>query len=249
MPDVLLSCNGVSKGFTYFPVPSSLLQDRIVHWKTFRTAKWYQALSNVSFSVERGEWVGIYGPNGSGKTTLLRILANLLPADEGTVACDATLSCFFDLLVGFHPERRAEENAYFHLLLHGISQQEATVLLPKILAFSGLGDKADLPFKCYSQGMKLRLAFSCVVHVESDLYLWDEVTAVGDAAFQKQCREHLRSLRQAGKAGIIVSHSLASLRESCDRIVFLEEGRVVGAERCVGDLSLLKTPQAPSPVG
>lgn len=230
MPPPVLSCTGLRKSFEFLAVPSGLLQDRFVRWRDFRRRRTIEAVRGVSLAVHPGEWVGLYGANGSGKTTVLRMLAGLLPPDAGHVERRGSLSCFFDLGVGFHPERCARENAYFHGLLHGLHPDRIAPLLPRILAFSGLEEHADLPFKCYSAGMKMRLAFACIAHMESEVTLWDEVASVGDAAFQRQCADHLHALKARGSAAVMVGHSLSSLRQSCDRILCMEDGVLVAEE-------------------
>ena len=175
--------------------------------------------------------MGIYGANGSGKTTLLRILAGLMPPDSGLVKQTGTLSCFFDLSAGFHPERTAPENIYLHGLLHGRSPAAIRGTIDAVIGLAGTESHRDLPMKCYSTGMNLRVAFAACVLMDSDIYLFDEILAVGDAEFQKKCRLHLRRLKKEKKTAMLVNHSLDMLRLFCDRILFLEEGVIVREER------------------
>ncbi|MDO8649567.1 MAG: ABC transporter ATP-binding protein [Candidatus Peregrinibacteria bacterium] len=232
MPSIL-SCTEISKTFRRATLPSVLLQDHLLRWRLHRKQQHVQALQNVSLSLRTGEWLGLYGPNGGGKTTLLRILAGLMRPDAGSVYRGGTLSCFFDLGVGFHPERTAEENIRFHNLLHGISGRESSRRMREILDFAGLGMFEQWPFKCYSTGMKLRLAFAAIAHIDADIYLLDEVMAVGDREFQDRCKDYLQSMKRRGKAVILVSHSLPSLEEICDRVLFLERGRIEREESVV----------------
>ena len=227
MPRVILSCRGISKIYEQYTLPTHLLQDHVIHWRIHRRKRAIQALDGVSLLVQRGEWLGIYGPNGSGKTTLLQILAGLLPPDEGEVFRCGSISCFFTLGVGFHDEKGAEENIYLHGLLHGMSRQEIRKMTEKILEFAEIDAHLDLPLKCYSTGMCARLAYAAAAHVESDVYLFDEILAVGDEQFRQKCIRHMRSLKERGKTVLLVNHSEEQLEQFCDRIMYLEKGRKV----------------------
>jgi ABC-type polysaccharide/polyol phosphate transport system ATPase subunit len=144
--------------------------------------------------------------------------------------CEGTLSCFFELGVGFHPERSAVENVYLHGLLHGLSPAVIRARTDEIIRFAGVEAHRDVPMKCYSAGMNSRLAFAASSIVESDIYIFDEVMAVADEEYQRKCRAHMQSLKEAGKTAIIVSHSQLDLRFICDRIIFLEKGAILREE-------------------
>jgi len=224
MNHIDVSCTGITKTFRRQIFPSVMLQDHILRWRLHRKEQVINALQDISLSVSRGEWIGLYGANGAGKTTLLRILAGLLPPDQGTVSISGTLSCFFGLGVGFHADRSAEENVYLHGLFHGLTPSESRRQIDSIIDFAGLASHRDLPIKCYSTGMTLRLAFAAASHIQSDIYFFDEVLAVGDADFQEKCIAYLRHLKHEGKTAIIVSHSLDQLKKISDRIIFLNAG-------------------------
>lgn len=226
-----VSCAGIGKKFEQYIFPSAMLQDHILRWRTQRHRWSLSVLKDVSLRIGKGEWVGLYGPNGSGKTTLLRILAGLLPPDAGTVSVSGRLSCFFELGVGFHPEKSAVENIYLHGLIHGIDPKIIERQTDEIIERAGVASHRDLPIKCYSTGMRMRLAFITTMRTESDIYLLDEILAVGDEAFRKICNEELQTLREKGKTVLVVHHGLDSLRGICDRILFLNAGNIVREER------------------
>lgn len=228
MGDPILSCTGIHKYFEYPVVPTKLFQDRVLRARKHREKWRVHALNDVSLHVMPGEWMGVYGPNGSGKTTLLRILGKLLEPDAGTVDRQGHLSCFFTLGVGFHPERLASENIYFHGLLHGMSPRETTALTEQIIDFAGVRSHAHLPLKCYSMGLQMRLAFAAMAHVAADVYLLDEVLSVGDREFQERCTAHMQRMKAQGKAAILVLHDEDVLRKYCDRVLYLAEGKVTG---------------------
>lgn len=226
MPDIVLSCTGVGKTFEQKLLPSFMLQDHILR-PINHSKRWSRTvLSDVSLHVKQGEWVGLYGPNGAGKTTLLRILAGLMQPDTGSVERTGTISCFFDITAGFHPERSAPENIYLHGLLHGRTPSEIRSTIDAVIAFAGVESHRDLPMKCYSAGMSLRVAFAAASMIEADIYLLDEVMAVGDAAFQEKCKGHLQALRKKGTSAIMVNHSLTDLEKFCDRIVMLDDAKI-----------------------
>lgn len=220
----ILTCSGIQKSFARLVVPTDHLQDRILRPFTRRERWRMDALQSVDLTVHSNEWVGLYGPNGSGKTTLLRILAGLMSQDAGSVELQGKLSCFLGLGTGFHPERTARENILFHALLHGIPARQAKELTQQIISFAGTGTHKDLPLKCYSTGMQLRLAFAAAVFTDADLYMFDELLAVGDKEFQEKCEKQLQLLKKSGKSALIVSHDLKQLERLCDRIYHMQAG-------------------------
>lgn len=222
----VLSCTGVHKIFLQAKVPSAMLQDHVLRRSLLKERMTIEAVSDASLALIPGEWIGLYGPNGSGKTTFLRILGGLLYHERGLVERNGQLSCFLGLGTGFHPERTARENVYFHGLLHGLSDSEISAMIPDVIAFAGTETHQDLPLKCYSSGMQLRLAFSAAVHIDADVYLFDELLAVGDREFQKKCEAKLLELKTKGAAAIIVSHDREQLERLCDRVLEMESGKI-----------------------
>ena len=224
MTKPMLSCIGVSKTFNRMIVPTVMLQDRVLRWRKHRERWSIQALKDISFDVAPGEWIGLYGPNGSGKTTLMRILGGLMLPDSGTVQVEGRVCSLSAFGTGFHMERTAEENIYFHGLLHGIPRNKVRESTDHIIEFAGVESHRDLPLKCYSTGMRARLAFAAASQIDSEIYLLDEVLAVGDFAFQQKCWGYFDEMRKAGKTVVLVSHEEGHLKRFCDRVYYLEQG-------------------------
>ncbi|HQR68723.1 MAG TPA: ABC transporter ATP-binding protein, partial [Thermoanaerobaculia bacterium] len=186
------------------------------------------ALTDVTFSVGRGETFGVIGANGSGKSTLLKLVAGILKPTSGTLAVRGKVSALIELGAGFHPEISGRENVVINGVMLGLTRKEIERKLPEIVAFSGLADFIDQPVKTYSSGMYVRLGFAVAVHVDPDILVVDEVLAVGDEAFSRRCLDTIGEFRARGKTIFFVSHALGLVEELCDRVLYLGEGRVKG---------------------
>ncbi len=184
------------------------------------------ALSDVSFEVARGETFGVVGPNGSGKSTLLKLVAGLFKPTSGELAVDGKVSALIELGAGFHPEISGRENVVINGVMLGLTRKQIERKLPEIIAFSGLEDFIDEPVKTYSSGMYVRLGFAVAVHVDPDILVVDEVLAVGDEAFAHRCLDTIADFSRRGKTIFFVSHSLVLVEELCDRVLYLENGRI-----------------------
>ncbi len=184
------------------------------------------ALSDVSFTVARGETFGVVGPNGCGKSTLLKLVAGLFKPTSGRIAVDGKVSALIELGAGFHPEISGRENVVINGVMLGLSRKEIERKLPEIIAFSGLEGFIDEPVKTYSSGMYVRLGFAVAVHVDPDILVVDEVLAVGDEAFAHRCLDTIAEFSRRGKTIFFVSHSLVLVEDLCDRVLYLEGGRI-----------------------
>jgi ABC-type polysaccharide/polyol phosphate transport system ATPase subunit len=185
-----------------------------------------RALSDVSFDVRKGEFFGVAGRNGSGKSTLLKLVAGIHAADRGTIRVAGRVGPFLELGVGFNPELSARENVVINGVMLGRTPAEMMERLGAVMEFAELGDFAEAKLKHFSSGMRLRLGFSVMVQADPDVYLFDEVMAVGDAAFQQKASETFLDLRDRGKTVILVTHSMAAIEELCDRAMLLEQGEI-----------------------
>jgi ABC-type polysaccharide/polyol phosphate transport system ATPase subunit len=189
----------------------------------------FWALQGIDLSVCRGEIVGICGANGSGKSTLLRVLANILPITHGRITVQGRMATLLDLGTGFLPDLTGRENIALNGAIMGLSDREVAEKADSIIEFADLGSFIDSPVRTYSSGMYMRLGFSVAVHVDADILLIDEILAVGDEEFHKKCIARLHQMQQNGTALIIVSHALPMLANMCDRVIWLQKGRVMAA--------------------
>jgi ABC-type polysaccharide/polyol phosphate transport system ATPase subunit len=186
-----------------------------------------QALDDVSLRVRPGETLGIVGRNGAGKSSTLRIMAGIVPAQEGRVEVGGSVATLLELGAGFGREFTGRENVYLNGALHGMSREQIEARLDAILEFSELGGFADAPVKTYSSGMLVRLGFSIAAHLDADTMLIDEVLAVGDEAFQRKCLRRIGERIAAGTTLVLVSHAAGAIERVCDRVVVLDAGRIV----------------------
>jgi ABC-2 type transport system ATP-binding protein len=189
----------------------------------------FWALQGISLAVQRGEVVGVCGANGSGKSTLLKVAARILPMTHGRITVRGRIATLLDLGTGFLPELTGRENIALNGALLGLSDAEVAGKIASIIDFADLGPFIDSPVKTYSSGMYMRLGFAIAVHVDADLLLIDEILAVGDEAFQQKCNIRLQQMQQSGTAMLIVSHALSMLSTLCNRVIWLDQGRVMAA--------------------
>lgn len=185
-----------------------------------------RVLRNLSFKVNKGEFLGIVGRNGSGKSTLLKILSGIYYPESGEVTVNGTLVPFIELGVGFNPELTGRENVYLNGALLGFSKKEMDAMYEDIWKFAELEEFQDQKLKNYSSGMQVRLAFSIAIRAKGDILILDEVLAVGDAAFQQKCNDYFASLR-GNQTVILVTHSMSNVRKFCDRAILIEGGKIV----------------------
>ena len=185
-----------------------------------------EALDELSFEVQRGEFFGVVGPNGSGKSTLLRCIAGIYGTDAGYVAVTGRLSPFLEMGVGFKEEFTARENVVLNGTLLGLSPAQIRERMDGIIAFADLEQFADMNLKNFSSGMRVRLAFSLAIQVDADILLLDEVFAVGDEAFRQKCFEQFRLLKEEGRTVVLVTHTMSQISRFCDRALLLDSGRI-----------------------
>jgi len=189
----------------------------------FRTEK-FQALSNVSFDVIKGETLGIIGDNGCGKSTLLKVIAGIFKPDSGFIIKNCQSIALLTLGIGFDQELSGRDNAIISAMLLGTTKRKAISTLNDIIDFSGLDDFIDQPVKTYSSGMKARLGFSVAIKLEVDLLLVDEVLSVGDNRFRQKAEKAMLNKINSEQTVVFVSHSEAQVKKLCKRAIWLEKG-------------------------
>jgi ABC-type polysaccharide/polyol phosphate transport system ATPase subunit/ABC-type polysaccharide/polyol phosphate export permease len=220
----------LSKSFAIPRHRTWTLKERLKHPIVSFSHDRLEALHDVSFEVEPGEFFAVIGRNGSGKSTLLRCIAGIHEPDSGVVELNSRLAPFIELGVGFHPQLAARDNVEVAGTLMGLRPAEARRRFPSVINFAELEDFIELPLGNYSSGMQVRLAFSTSFQVDADLLLFDEVLAVGDEVFKKKCLATFDRLIERGHTIVYVSHALDTVKKLADRVLLLDQGRVVALD-------------------
>lgn len=184
-------------------------------------------LRHIAFKVNPGEMLGVIGVNGSGKTTLLRLLAGVTRQTEGTIKVQGRLGTLIEITSGFEAELTGRENIYLNGCLLGMSNKEIREKFDEIVTYSEIGEWLDVPFKRYSSGMMVRLGFAVAIQIQPEVLLVDEVLSVGDTAFQSKCHKTIQGLLKSGCATIMVSHSMATIKNNCQRVIWIDKGEII----------------------
>jgi len=221
----------ISKRFDLPHEQRHTLKERVLHPIRRSEIERLEALREVSFAVEQGEFFGVVGRNGSGKSTLLKCLAGIYRLEAGDIYVNGRLSTFIELGVGFNPEMAARDNVVMNAIMLGLSPREARERFDEVIDFAELHQFVDLKLKNYSSGMEVRLAFSVMMQLDADVLLIDEILAVGDAAFQQKCFDAFFELRERGKTIVFVTHDMAAVERFCHRALLLERGEIVAIGR------------------
>ena len=187
----------------------------------------FWALQDIDLEIKKGETIGIIGPNGSGKSTLLKLIAGVSMPTKGSIKVNGRIAPLIELGAGFHPELTGRENVFLNGVILGMSRKEINEKFNQIVDFAELWDFIDQPVKHYSSGMYLRLAFAVAIHTEPEILLVDEILAVGDEGFQRNCFEKIEELRKNNITIIMVTHVLASVEKYCDRALLLKQSEII----------------------
>jgi len=193
---------------------------------TLRHAE-FLAVDDVSFELRPGECVGLIGHNGAGKSTLLKMLNGLIRPDKGRITMRGRVGALIELGAGFSPILTGRENIYINGAVLGFAKSEIDAKFDAIVDFAGLHDAIDAPVQTYSSGMYVRLGFAVAVQLNPDIFLIDELLAVGDTGFRMKCFQHLLDIKRAGKAIVVVSHNMIDINRVCDRVVVLDGGKKI----------------------
>jgi ABC-2 type transport system ATP-binding protein len=191
-------------------------------------AKKHIVFNNLDFSVKKGESIGIVGENGAGKSTIMKLIAGVTYPTNGKVKTAGKIAPLIELGAGFHHELSGYENIFLNAAILGMHKKEIDMVIDDIIDFSELDEFLHTPIKKYSTGMLMRLAFSIAIHAPADIYLIDEVLAVGDRKFQKKCLKRLREFKNhKDKIIVFISHSEKDVKNFCDRAILLNEGKMI----------------------
>lgn len=227
LSDNIIEITGLSKCYQIYNSP----KDRLLQM-FFRSRKQlyreFWALKDVSFTLKKGETVGIIGRNGSGKSTLLQMICGTLNPTDGIVKVNGRIAALLELGAGFNPEFTGHENIFMAASLYGLTNEQIRERYEKILAFADIGDYIDQPVKTYSSGMYVRLAFAVIAHVDADILVVDEALAVGDAVFTQKCMRFIRKFKENGTL-LFVSHDTHSVLNLCDKAIWLHKGEMIAA--------------------
>ncbi|ABM05143.1 ABC transporter ATP-binding protein [Psychromonas ingrahamii 37] len=221
--ETILSVDNVSKCFEMYKKPSHRLLQMFLRRKKLYKEFW--ALKNISFSVSRGESLGIIGRNGAGKSTLLQIICDTLTPTTGEIKVNGRVAALLELGAGFNPEFTGKDNVYLCASLYGMSNDEIDEQYENIIQFADIGEFINQVVKTYSSGMYVRLAFAVIAHVNADMLIIDEALAVGDALFTQKCMRFLREFKKTGVL-LFVSHDTSAVTNLCDKAVWLKNGQL-----------------------
>jgi ABC-2 type transport system ATP-binding protein len=225
---IAISVQNLHKSFHLPKEHSSELKRTFINFvRGIKGYKEQKVLRGISFDIEEGDFFGIVGRNGSGKSTLLKLLAGIYEPGKGSISVDGSLVPFIELGVGFNPELTGRENIYMNGAMLGFSNEDVDKMYNEIVNFAELHEFMDQKLKNYSSGMQVRLAFSIAIRAESDILLLDEVLAVGDEAFQRKCFAYFAKLRRDKKTVILVTHSMDSVQQFCNKAMLIENGEIL----------------------
>jgi ABC-2 type transport system ATP-binding protein len=235
----------VSKRFT-MQYTRTIKQMTIAAVRGHKLSDTFLAVDDVSFTVDQGESIGLMGLNGSGKSTLLKLISGVMKPDQGSVLTRGRIAGLIAAGAGFHPQLSGRENVYLNAAILGMSERETKRKFEQIVDFASVGKFLDTPVGHYSSGMSARLGFSVAAFAESDIFLADEVLAVGDRPFKRKCMARMQEIKKEGRTLFYVSHAPASVRQMCDRALVLVDGKLGFDGPVAEGIHFLKYDESPS---
>lgn len=225
-PDIAIAARDLAKSYRIYDRPIDRIKQGLWHGEK-EFYREFQALKNVSFTIARGETVGIVGRNGSGKSTLLQLICGTLEPSHGEIDIRGRVAALLELGAGFNPEFTGKENVYLNAAIMGMTDDEISSRFDRIEAFADIGTFMDQPVRTYSSGMYVRLAFATAINVEPDILVIDEALSVGDEAFQRKCFSRIQEIKDNGGTILFVSHAASAVMELCDRAILLDAGEIL----------------------
>ena len=226
MSEYAIKVNDVCKVYKLYEKPSLRIKEALSLTKK-QYHKDFEALKSVSFSIEKGEMLGIIGKNGAGKSTILKIITGVLTPTSGNIEINGKISALLELGAGFNPEYTGIENVYLNGTMIGFTKEEMDSKIDDIIGFADIGDFIYQPVKTYSSGMFARLAFAVAINVEPDILIVDEALSVGDVFFQAKCYKKLEDLKNSGKTILFVTHDMGSVMKYCNRAIIFNHGSII----------------------
>ncbi len=224
--DIAIKVDHVYKSFNVYYDRANTLKERLLFIGRNKKREKREILNDINIEIKKGETVALIGVNGSGKSTLLKLMTQIIFPNKGTIETHGKLTSLLELGAGFHPDFSGRENIYFNSSIFGLTKKEIDNRLEQIIEFSELGELIDNPVRTYSSGQYMRLAFSVAINVDAEILLIDEILSVGDQHFQEKCFNKMRELKKEGKTMVFVTHSMESVKNLCDRAIWLYEGKV-----------------------
>lgn len=242
--ELMLKIENVSKVYRLGEIGGTTLRDELqrlgakirhkedptkkIGTKNYNKGEKFKALDNISFEVKKGERIGIIGHNGAGKSTLLKLISRVTGPTDGKIYLNGRVASMLEVGTGFHPELTGRENVYMNGAILGMTKKEIDAKMEDIIEFSEVRQFIDTPVKRYSSGMYVKLAFSVAAHLDSEIMIMDEVLAVGDMAFQNKCLQKMKDVsEQEDRTILYVSHNMNTIRQLCERVIVLNEGRII----------------------
>lgn len=223
--DFVIAVDCLHKSYFVFDSPARRLWQMLFRGKR-KFFREHRVLDGISFSVARGETVGLIGRNGAGKSTLLQIICGTLEPTAGSVEVKGRVAALLELGAGFNPEFTGRENVLMSARIMGLTEEQIDLRYDAIVRFADIGDHLDQPVKTYSSGMFMRLAFSVIAHVDADILIVDEALAVGDAYFVQKCMRFLHNFTRNGGTLVFVSHDTTTVTSLCDRAIWISDGMI-----------------------
>lgn len=223
MSDITIDVKNIVKAYKLYNKPTDRLKESLIKNSCYH--KDFYAVNDISFSVKRGETVGIIGKNGAGKSTLLKMITGVLTPTSGSISLSGNVSALLELGTGFDTERNGIENIYLNGRINGLSKKEIEASIDSILEFADIGDFVYQPIKTYSSGMLVRLAFATAINVNPEILIVDEALSVGDVRFQQKCYRKIREFKEKGTV-LFVSHDTGAISSFCDRVIWLDGGKI-----------------------
>lgn len=221
--DYAIEVQDVYKTFNVYLDKANSLKEKMLFWKRNRKEV-REVLKGINLNIKKGEAVALIGVNGSGKSTLLKLMTKIIYPNKGKILINGKLTSLLELGAGFHPDFSGRENIYFNASIFGLTKKQIDARLEQIIEFSELRDYIDNPVRTYSSGMFMRLAFAVAINVDADILLVDEILSVGDQHFQEKCIAKMKELKEQGKTMVFVTHSLGTVKDFCNRAIWLNQG-------------------------